>query len=151
MVIEAKESSSGTLKVLAKAGVRRAKANRTARESFFMVSFSTRSRIVCKLGGEYRISDTGNRIERKSEIVLLRSRKATADYADDTASANAQCLTSNSSTSIRYPKSGIRNCLYGGGTGSRVPTGTQGMQRNNRAVVSQRPFGKPWASIASSE
>ena len=40
--------------------------------------------------------------------------------------------------------------LYGG-TGSRVPSGTQGMQRNNREVVSQSPFGKPWARIASSE
>jgi hypothetical protein len=41
--------------------------------------------------------------------------------------------------------------IYPLGTGSRVPTGTQGMQRNNREVVSQRPFGKPCTSIASSE
>lgn len=48
-----------------------------------------------------------------------------------------------------FPVSEIR--FRYGGTGSRVPAGTQGMQRNNRDVVSQRPFGKPWASIASSE
>jgi hypothetical protein len=45
----------------------------------------------------------------------------------------------------------VRGLFYPFGTGSRVPTGTHGMQRNKRDVVSQRPFGKPCASIASSE
>jgi hypothetical protein len=47
-------------------------------------------------------------------------------------------------TSVRGPRSQ-------GGTGSRVPIATQGMQRNNRDVVSQSPFGKPCARMASAE
>jgi hypothetical protein len=41
--------------------------------------------------------------------------------------------------------------VYLSGTGSSVPEGVQGMHRSNLEVVSQRPFGKPCASIASSE
>jgi hypothetical protein len=48
-----------------------------------------------------------------------------------------------------FPVSGFR--FRQGGTGSRVPIATQGMQRNNRDVVSQSPFGKPWTRMASSE
>jgi len=61
-------------------------------------------------------------------------------------SANPKSAEAKLST-ILYPPSSI----LAFGTGSSVPNGTQGMQRNKREVVSQRPFGNPCASMACSE
>ncbi|MEY2502430.1 MAG: hypothetical protein QOI07_2764 [Verrucomicrobiota bacterium] len=51
----------------------------------------------------------------------------------------------------RDPPSSILYPRLAGGTGSSVPNGTQGMQRNNLDVVNQTPFGKPCVTIACSE